>query len=202
MIMDSIPIDMNELDSKIAYIQVTHVTPYFEKYELEIRQTEFEQNHNVLCFMFETPFTKEGKPRGSPEEQWKRRTILTSRFISILFMVLFINIYFNLYCMILAQYSFPYIKKRILVVEKRIMELSPIEVALDEMRQRVQELEDVALIGPTDVKKLQLRLQGSICVTVNAGPLAYASAFLDPALSPQYPDDKVEELKDIFRYIF
>lgn len=82
------------------------------------------------------------------------------------------------------------------------MELSPIEVALDEMRQRVQELEDVALIGPTDVKKLQLRLQGSICVTVNAGPLAYASAFLDPALSPQYPDDKVEELKDVFRYDF
>ncbi|XP_006571706.1 dedicator of cytokinesis protein 9 isoform X1 [Apis mellifera] len=175
MIMDSIPIDITELDPKIAYIQVTHVTPYFEKFELEIRQTEFEQNHNVLCFMFETPFTKEGKPRGSPEEQWKRRTILTT------------------------QYSFPYIKKRILVVEKRIMELSPIEVALDEMRQRVQELEDVALIGPTDVKKLQLRLQGSICVTVNAGPLAYASAFLDPALSPQYPDDKVEELKDIFR---
>ncbi|XP_043521247.1 dedicator of cytokinesis protein 9 [Frieseomelitta varia] len=175
MIMDSIPIDITELDPKIAYIQVTHVTPYFEKYELETRQTEFEQNHNVSCFMFETPFTKEGKARGIPEEQWKRRTILTT------------------------QYSFPYIKKRILVVEKRIMELSPIEVALDEMRQRVQELEDVALIGPTDVKKLQLRLQGSICVTVNAGPLAYASAFLDPALSPQYPDDKVEELKDVFR---
>lgn len=91
-------------------------------------------------------------------------------------------------------------KKRIGIAEKRIVELSPIEVALDEMRQRVQELEDVALIGPTDVKKLQLRLQGSICVTVNAGPLAYASAFLDPALSPQYPDDKVEELKDVFRY--
>lgn len=92
-------------------------------------------------------------------------------------------------------------KKRIGIAEKRIVELSPIEVALDEMRQRVQELEDVALIGPTDVKKLQLRLQGSICVTVNAGPLAYASAFLDPALSPQYSDDKVEELKDVFRYV-
>lgn len=102
---------------------------------------------------------------------------------------------------LVAQYVFPYVKKRIGIAEKRIVELSPIEVALDEMRQRVQELEDVALIGPTDVKKLQLRLQGSICVTVNAGPLAYASAFLDPALSPQYPDDKVEELKDVFRYI-
>lgn len=202
MIMDSIPIDITELDSKIAYIQVTHVTPYFEKYELETRQTEFEQNHNISCFMFETPFTKEGKARGIPEEQWKRRTILTSKFTSLLCTILFIDIYVIAYFMISAQYSFPYIKKRILVIEKRIMELSPIEVALDEMRQRVQELEDVALIGPTDVKKLQLRLQGSICVTVNAGPLAYASAFLDPALSPQYPDDKVEELKDVFRYVF
>ncbi|XP_018313730.1 dedicator of cytokinesis protein 9 isoform X2 [Mycetomoellerius zeteki] len=175
MIMDSVPVDVSELDPKVAYIQVTHVTPYFEKIELEVLQTEFEQNHNVSCFMFETPFTKEGKARGSPEEQWKRRTILTT------------------------HYAFPYVKKRFGIAEKRIVELSPIEVALDEMRQRVQELEDVALIGPTDVKKLQLRLQGSICVTVNAGPLAYASAFLDPALSPQYPDDKVEELKDVFR---
>lgn len=78
MIMDSVPVDISELDPKIAYIQVTHVIPYFEKHELEVRQTEFEQNHNVSCFMFETPFTKEGKARGSPEDQWKRRTILTS----------------------------------------------------------------------------------------------------------------------------
>jgi hypothetical protein len=28
--------------------------------------------------MFETPFTKDGKARGSPEDQWKRKTILTS----------------------------------------------------------------------------------------------------------------------------
>jgi hypothetical protein len=28
--------------------------------------------------MFETPFTKDGKARGTPEDQWKRRTILTS----------------------------------------------------------------------------------------------------------------------------
>lgn len=76
--MDSVPIDITELDPKIAYIQVTHVTAYFEKFELETRQTEFEQNHNISSFMFETPFTKEGKARGSPEEQWKRRTILKS----------------------------------------------------------------------------------------------------------------------------
>lgn len=83
MIMDSVPVDASELDPKIAYIQVTHVTPYFEKSELEVRQTEFEQNNNVSCFMFETPFTKEGKVRGNPEDQWKRRTILTSTFLYI-----------------------------------------------------------------------------------------------------------------------
>lgn len=81
--MDSVPVDVSELDPKMAYIQVTHVTPYFEKSELEMRQTEFEQNNNVSCFMFETPFTKEGKVRGNPEDQWKRRTILTGAFVYI-----------------------------------------------------------------------------------------------------------------------
>ena len=68
----------SELDPKLAYIQVTHVTPYLEKTELEDRQTDFEQNHDIDTFMFETPFTKDGKARGNPEEQWKRRTILKS----------------------------------------------------------------------------------------------------------------------------
>lgn len=43
------------------------------------------------------------------------------------------------------------------------------------------------------------RLQGSVCVQVNAGPLAYANAFLDPALAQMYPDEMVEKLKAIFK---
>ncbi|KAK9870395.1 hypothetical protein WA026_007964 [Henosepilachna vigintioctopunctata] len=175
MIQDSAPVNVNDLDPKFAYIQVTHVTPYFEKEELEERQTEFEQNHDINCFMFETPFTKDGKARGNPEEQWKRRTILKT------------------------SYYFPYVKKRIPVCSKKFVELSPIEVAIDEMQTRVSELEEVVFTEPTDVKKLQLRLQGSVCVQVNAGPLAYASVFLDPTLSSMYSEEKVEELKDIYR---
>lgn len=72
-------VDPNELDPKLAYIQVTHVTPYFCKDELEARQTEFEQNHDIDSFMYETPFTKNGTARGSIDDQWKRRTILTSK---------------------------------------------------------------------------------------------------------------------------
>lgn len=77
--------DLNDLDPKLAYIQVTHATPYFCKDELETRQNFFEQNHDVDTFQFETPFTKNGSARGSVEEQWKRRTILTSELSSIRF---------------------------------------------------------------------------------------------------------------------
>lgn len=66
----------------MAYIQITHVVPYFIRDELEQRQTDFEQNHDIDTFMFETPFTKNknGAARcNHVEDQWKRRTILTSK---------------------------------------------------------------------------------------------------------------------------
>lgn len=98
-----------------------------------------------------------------------------------------------------AQYSFPYVLKRITVKDRQIVELSPIEVAIDEMQTKVSELADVVFAQSIDVKKLQLRLQGSVAVQVNAGPLAYANSFLDPKLSVKYDSEKVEDLKEVFR---
>jgi len=71
--------DASQLDSKIAQIQVTSVTPYTDPEKSNDRQTEFEMNHDVDSFMFETPFTKDGRIRADPQEQWKRRTILHSK---------------------------------------------------------------------------------------------------------------------------
>lgn len=34
---------------------------------------------------------------------------------------------------------------------------------------------------------------------MNAGPLAYARAFLDDASTKKYPDNKVKQLKEVFR---
>jgi hypothetical protein len=62
---------------------VTHVTPYFDEKELIERQTDFERNNNIRRFMFETPFTKDGKARGEIENQWRRRTIITSELLPI-----------------------------------------------------------------------------------------------------------------------
>ncbi|XP_046801716.1 dedicator of cytokinesis protein 9 isoform X4 [Lucilia cuprina] len=174
LIMDSSPVNVNELDPKLAYIQVTHVIPFFTKDELDQRLNEFEQNHDVDTFMYETPFTKSGAARGAVEEQWKRKTVIKT------------------------TYSFPYVLKRIPVKSREIIELSPIEVAIDEMQTKVTELEET-ILPPADVKKLQLRLQGSVAVQVNAGPLAYAQAFLDPKVVNNFSVDRVEDLKDVFR---
>ena len=121
-----------------------------------------------------------------------------------------------------AQYSFPYVKKRLRVINRETHDLSPIEVALDEMRHRVKDIAEVVRSQPTDLKKLQLRLQvmfikcikhiilfsennllsipqGSISVQVNAGPLAYASAFLMHN-NQNYPEDQVHQLQELYRY--
>ncbi|XP_076061952.1 dedicator of cytokinesis protein Ziz isoform X2 [Oratosquilla oratoria] len=175
MIMDSSFVDPDELESRFAYVQVTHVNPYFTEDERGARQTEFERNNNVSVFMYETPFTLEGKAHGKLEDQWKRRVILTT------------------------EYSFPYVKKRIPITNTEVHEMSPIEVAIDEMETRVKELREITLKRPTDVKKLQLRLQGSISVQVNAGPLAYASTFLGENHAPSYPANQTSRLKEVYR---
>lgn len=66
------------------------------------------------------------------------------------------------------------------------------------METRVIELDQVISKKPTDVKKLQLKLQGSISVQVNAGPLAYARAFLTPSAAVNYPSFEVEKLRETY----
>lgn len=58
------------------------------------RLTNFEKNFNLRRFMYTTPFTKSGRPRGELNEQYKRKTILTT------------------------MHAFPYIKTRINVIQK------------------------------------------------------------------------------------
>lgn len=108
-------------------------------------------------------------------------------------------------------------------------DLSPIEVAIDEMSKKVAEIKQLCSASEVDMIRLQLKLQGSISVQVpdsqyqqqvyfnklswnnqnstplsdfhqvNAGPLAYARAFLDDSSAKKYPDNKVKQLKEVFR---
>lgn len=181
-----------DCDPKYAYIQVTHVHPFNHFVEPNDRITEFEKlDNNLDKFMFETPFSLSDPSKSRSafcNDQCKRRTILTT------------------------AYQFPYVVKRIPVISKTVSVLSPIEVAIDEMETRVKELEEVCIScsasngggsdNRPDLKKLQLKLQGSVSVTVNAGPLAYARAFLSPGCKDShghgFPPHKVKQLQSVF----
>ncbi|XP_029462552.1 dedicator of cytokinesis protein 11 isoform X3 [Rhinatrema bivittatum] len=175
MIQDSNKVNVKDLDHKYAHIQVTYVKPYLEEKELSERKTDFEKNHNINRFVFETPYTLSGKKHGSVEEQCKRKTILTT------------------------SNSFPYVKKRIPVIYEYQIDLKPIDVATNEIKDKTAELQKLCSPADVDMIQLQLKLQGCVSVQVNAGPLAYARAFLDDSQSNKYPSKKVSELKEMFR---
>lgn len=90
-------------------------------------------------------------------------------------------------------------KKRVEVVGERQVELKPVDVAIDEMRARTAELTKLCSSPEVDMIQLQLKLQGCVSVQVNAGPMAYARAFLDDSKTNQSASKKAKELKEIFR---
>uniref|UniRef100_UPI00398F3272 dedicator of cytokinesis protein 8 isoform X2 n=1 Tax=Pristiophorus japonicus TaxID=55135 RepID=UPI00398F3272 len=154
VIKDSSPVEKQKLDPNKAYIQITFVEPFFDDYEMKDRITYFEKNFNLRRFMYTTPFTKDGRPRGDLSEQYKRKTILTT------------------------LHAFPYIKTRINVIQKEEFILTPIEVAIEDMQKKTLELAIATHQEPPDPKLLQMVLQGSVGTTVNQGPLEVAQVFL------------------------
>ncbi len=56
--------------------------------------------------------------------------------------------------------------------------LTPIEVAIEDVQKKIQELEAATLQEPPDPKMLQMVLQGCIGTTVNQGPMEVANVFL------------------------
>ncbi|XP_076859733.1 dedicator of cytokinesis protein 8 isoform X2 [Brachyhypopomus gauderio] len=155
MIKDSTPVDKNKLNPNKAYIQITFVEPYFDDYEMKDRMTNFEKSFNLRRFMYTTPFTKSGRPRGELSEQYKRKTILTT------------------------MHAFPYVKTRINVIQKEEFDLTPIEVAIEDMQKKTRELAIATHKETPDAKMLQMVLQGSVTATVNQGPLEVAQVFLN-----------------------
>uniref|UniRef100_A0A669BAN7 Dedicator of cytokinesis 6 n=1 Tax=Oreochromis niloticus TaxID=8128 RepID=A0A669BAN7_ORENI len=160
IIKDSSPVDKNKLDPNKAYLQITYVEPYFDTYELKERITYFDKNYNLRTFMYCTPFTLDGRAHGDLHEQYKRKTILTT------------------------SHAFPYIKTRINVIHKEEIILVPIEVAIEDMQKKTQELAFATNQDPADSKMLQMVLQGCVGTTVNQGPLEVAQVFL-----ADIPDD-------------
>ncbi|CAG2111011.1 unnamed protein product, partial [Medioppia subpectinata] len=149
-------------------IVVTHVTPFATH-----ARNDFERHVNVNRFQFEQRIRRENDDDSASRvaQQYKRRVELqTSNW-------------------------FPFCLKRIPVIERKETVLTPIEVAIDEMEARVKALERVTSAA-NDVKHLQLVLQGSVHVTVNCGPIAYAKAFL--TAEPEVATEAETRLRAVF----
>ena len=99
-----------------------------------------------------------------------------------------------------ASHWFPYIKKRIPVVDQEQMELTPIQVAIEAMEKKNIDMNAVVRMDPPDLKRLQLLLGGSISAQVNQGVQEYALFLREPLIST-LPDDHVERLKDAYRCV-
>lgn len=65
-----------------------------------------------------------------------------------------------------ALNSFPYVKKRIPVNYEHQVNLKPIDVATDEIKDKTAELQKLCSAGDVDMIQLQLKLQGCVSVQV------------------------------------
>ncbi|EDQ89165.1 uncharacterized protein MONBRDRAFT_32595 [Monosiga brevicollis MX1] len=164
MIQDSREVEPAKLDPRKGYIQVTYVSPYHDEHELKHRPTEFERNINLQWFVFDTPFTKDGKAHGAIDKQYLRRTFLKT------------------------SATFPYLRMRLPVVQSRVEELTPLQFAADSIAQKTHDLQSSCNAETPNLTLLQLQLQGAVSAAVNEGPLHIAKAFFEGPMPEDYTE--------------
>ena len=187
MIKDSQAVKKNLLDPEKCYIQITFVEPYFDRWELRHRPTFFLKHYNLRRFVYSTPFTHDGRSHGELHEQYKRKTILTTANVIVSYCTYWsidwLIDWFGLGVVIsscswlidrlmiptFASYTifpmffqaFPYVKTRIQVIGREQTVLTPIELAIDDMQKKTEELHAATILEPPDAKMLQMVLQAS-----------------------------------------
>ena len=71
-------VNPSSLDLDHTHIQITYVELHFTTEELQEQKTKFERKNKISRFVFETPFTLDGRAQGQVTRQCMRKTILTS----------------------------------------------------------------------------------------------------------------------------
>ncbi|RXH98573.1 hypothetical protein DVH24_010898 [Malus domestica] len=154
IIPDSRQVKADELQPGVCYLQITAVDPVMEDEDLGSRRERiFSLSTGSVRarvfdrFLFDTPFTKNGKTQGGLEDQWKRRTVLQT------------------------EGSFPALVNRLLVTKSESLEFSPVENAIGMIETRTaalrNELEEPRSSEGDQLPRLQSLqriLQGSVAV--------------------------------------
>lgn len=158
IIPDSRQVKADELQPGVCYLQITAVDPVMEDEDLGSRRERiFSLSTGSVRarvfdrFLFDTPFTKNGKTQGGLEDQWKRRTVLQT------------------------EGSFPALVNRLFVTKSESLEFSPVENAIGMIETRTaalrNELEEPRSSEGDQLPRLQSLqriLQGSVAVQVSS----------------------------------
>ncbi|OAY76191.1 guanine nucleotide exchange factor SPIKE 1 [Ananas comosus] len=184
IIPDSRQVNADELQPGVCYLQITAVDPVMEDEDLGSRRERiFSLSTGTVRarvfdrFLFDTPFTKNGKTQGGLEDQWKRRTVLQN------------------------EGSFPALVNRLLVVKSESLEFSPVENAIGMIETRTaalrNELEEPRSSEGDQLPRLQSLqriLQGSVAVQVNSGVLSVCTAFLSGEPATRLRSQELQQL--------
>ncbi|GFQ00498.1 dedicator of cytokinesis protein 11 [Phtheirospermum japonicum] len=171
VIPDSRQVKADELQPEACYLQITAVDPVMEDEDLGSRRERiFSLSTGSVRarvfdrFMFDTPFTKNGKTQGGLEDQWKRRTVVQT------------------------EGSFPALVNRLQVIKSESLEFSPVENSIGMIETRTaairNELEEPRSSSSSEgdqlprLHSLQRILQGSVAVQLNSGVLSVCTTFL------------------------
>ncbi|KAI4333281.1 hypothetical protein L6164_018113 [Bauhinia variegata] len=184
IIPDSRQVKAEDLQPGVCYLQITAVDPVMEDEDLGSRRERiFSLSTGSVRarvfdrFLFDTPFTKNGKTQGGLEDQWKRRTVLQT------------------------EGSFPALVNRLLVTKSESLEFSPVENAIGMIETRTaalrNELEEPRSSEGDQLPRLQSLqriLQGSVAVQVNSGVLSVCTAFLSGEPATRLRSQELQQL--------
>lgn len=184
IIPDSRQVKADELQTGVCYLQITAVDAVMEDEDLGSRRERiFSLSTGGVRarvfdrFLFDTPFTKNGKTHGGLEDQWKRRTVLQT------------------------EGSFPALVNRLLVTKSESLEFSPVENAIGMIETRTaalrNELEEPRSSEGDQLPRLQSLqriLQGSVAVQVNSGVLSVCTAFLSGEPATRLRSQELQQL--------
>ncbi|KAK2651267.1 hypothetical protein Ddye_018756 [Dipteronia dyeriana] len=184
IIPESRQVKADELQPGVCYLQITAVDPVMEDEDLGSRRERiFSLSTGSVRarvfdrFLFDTPFTKNGKTQGGLEDQWKRRSVLQT------------------------EGSFPALVNRLLVIKSESLEFSPVENAIGMIETRTaalrNELEEPRSSEGDQLPRLQSLqriLQGSVAVQVNSGVLSVCTAFLSGEPATRLRSQELQQL--------
>ncbi|XP_019619494.1 PREDICTED: dedicator of cytokinesis protein 3-like isoform X2 [Branchiostoma belcheri] len=181
----NLPLDDEVINSDVEYIQICKATPVPKDSEILHDQTvpekiaSYYRANNIDTFVFDRPVHKGAKDENLFKNMWLERTIMVT------------------------TSTLPGILKWFEVKSVQVVEISPIETAIQTMDNMNKELRTLIHQHTTDqtrgVQILSMRLNGVIDAAVNGGISKYQEAFFEDDYITAHPEDQqlVQRLKGL-----